>query len=162
MSLVRIDRDGEPRASTEVIARGFKVQHKNVLELLRRHEARFDVFGQVAFQTRLNRQGSATEFAMLNEQQAALLITLMRNTPEVLDFKVLLIQEFFELRNALHRREQNLWNQMQEALAREAQSAVRASFGSHLMLQRRRELPGLKTEIERLNSQLHPRLWLDS
>ncbi|RQP98063.1 Rha family transcriptional regulator [Burkholderia stagnalis] len=81
MDIVAVD--GEPRASSEIIANGVEVQHKNVLELLRRHFGSFEEFGKVTFQTRLNRRGSATEFAMLNEQTTPLLLAVMRNTPPI-------------------------------------------------------------------------------
>jgi phage regulator Rha-like protein len=37
---------------------------------------------------------------MLNEQQAALLISLMRNNDEVVAFKVRLLSEFYRMRDA--------------------------------------------------------------
>ena len=123
--------EGEARASTEIIANGVEIQHKNVLALVHKHHADFEAFGQVAFETRLNRQGSKTEFAMLNEHQAGLLIAFMRNTPRVIEFKVSLIREFFRMRDELQGREKNLWKQMQELIAKEVESKVRASFGSH-------------------------------
>ena len=75
--IVQLTQLGELRASSEAIAQGFKLQHKNVLELVRRHLLRLEVFGKVAFETRLNRRGSATETALLNEQQASLLIAMI-------------------------------------------------------------------------------------
>ena len=61
--------NGEPLVSTEVIAKGVNVQHKNVLALVRNQAQLLTEFGKVAFQTRLNRRGSPTEIAMLNERQ---------------------------------------------------------------------------------------------
>ena len=61
--LVQLATDGELRVSTEAIALGFQLQHKNVLSLLRRYLPEIESFGLVAFETRLNKQGSSTEFA---------------------------------------------------------------------------------------------------
>ena len=152
--------EGEPRASTEVIAIGVEQGHRGVMQLLRKHQASFEAFGKVQFQTRLNRRGSPTEFAMLNEHQSGLLIAFMRNSPRVIEFKVNLIREFFRMREALSQREQSLWQQMQALIAREVESKVRASFGSHLMLKRKSEIPGFEAEHDRLSSEIQPPLFL--
>ena len=132
--LVMLMEDGELRASTETIAKGVKVHHKNALALVFKHRVHIEVFGEIAFQTRLNQRGKATEYALLNEQQSALLISLMRNSVEVIGFKVALIRDFFRMRNAFQHRQKGLWQQLPALIAQEAESKVKASFGSHLML----------------------------
>lgn len=150
--------DGEARASSEIIANGVGQGHRGLMQLIRSYLDSFEEFGKVQFEMRLNRRGSPTEYAMLNEHQATLLITFMRNSPKVIDFKIALVKEFFRMRDELGRREQTLWQQMQALIAREVESKVRASFGSHLMLARKRELPGLDAEREMLQSQMQPSL----
>lgn len=98
---------------------------------------------------------------MLNEHQAGLLISFMRNSPRVVEFKVNLIREFFRMREALAQREQSLWQQMQALIAREVESKVRASFGSHLMLERKREIPEFDIRREQLEAQIQPPLFLN-
>jgi phage regulator Rha-like protein len=151
---------GEPRASTEVIARGVGVQHKNLLAMVRKYQADFESLAPVAFQTRnpARQGGRPTEYAMLNEQQATLLLAFMRNSPKVIEFKIALVKEFFRMRDELSRRETTLWQQMQALIAREVESKVRASFGSHLMLERKREIPQLDEERFRLELQIQPSL----
>ncbi len=95
---------------------------------------------------------------MLNEHQASLLISFMRNSPKVIEFKVALIREFFRMRDSLKLREQSLWKQMQELVAREVESKVKASFGSHLMLDRKREIPLLESERKRIELEIQPSL----
>ena len=154
--------DGEARASTEVLARGVGIRHKNVLELVRKHALSMECFGRVAFETRTfaTRGGpQQREVGMLNEHQAALLLAFMRNTPRVIEFKVALIAEFFRMRDALAQRERGLWQQMQALIAQEVESKVRASLGSHLMLERKREIPMLDSERVRLERELQPALF---
>ena len=148
--------NGEPLASTEVIARGMGLQHKNVLALVRNHAATLLEFGKIAFETRVNPRGQSTEIAMLNERQASLLLTMMRNTKTALAFKVELVREFYRMRDALDQRDHNLWQQMQALIAREVESKVRASFGSHLMLQRKKEIPGFWEQFARLETDMQP------
>jgi Rha family phage regulatory protein len=153
--------DGEARASSEVIAHGVGVQHKNAMALVRKHIADLSEFGSVAFETRTiaTRGGEQKrECAMLNEAQASLLILMMRNAPRAIEFKVALIREFFRMRDELRHQSKNLWQQMQALIAREVESKVRASFGSHLMLTRKGEIPMLESERARLEREIQPSL----
>lgn len=156
--------EGEARASSEVIAYGVEAQHKNVLSLIRNHLVDFESFGPLAFETRKGKAlrhggfAKATEYAMLNEHQASLLIAFMRNSPKVVKFKVALIREFFRMRDQLQHQEKNLWQQMQALIAREVESKVKASFGSYLMLDRKRDIPMLESERIRLEREIQPSL----
>ncbi|WP_412479914.1 Rha family transcriptional regulator [Azonexus sp. IMCC34839] len=154
--------DGEARASSEVIAYGLGQQHASVIKLVRKHQSSFEEFGSLRFEIRVKRAdrrgGEPTEYAMLNEHQASLLISFMRNSPKVIEFKVALIREFFRMRDSLKLREQSLWKQMQELVAREVESKVKASFGSHLMLDRKREIPLLESERKRIELEIQPSL----
>ncbi len=157
---------GELLASSLVIARGMRQQHASVIKLVRKHTETLSRFGPLGFEIRKGRplpQGGfakATEYAMLNEQQAALLISLMRNTDDVVEFKAGLIAEFYRMRDALSQRTQNLYQQLQALVAEEVETQVRASFGSKLMLERKRAIPGLKSRRERLEREIQPALQL--
>jgi phage regulator Rha-like protein len=94
---------GQPVTTTERIAAAAGLQHKNVLALVREHLADFREFGEVAFQTRLNPQGSPTEYAELNEPQAALLFLYQRNTKAVRAFKLRLVKDFARVTTELQR-----------------------------------------------------------
>ena len=150
--------EGEARASSEIIANGVGQGHRGLMQLIRNHINDFEQFGKVQFDVRLNRRGSPTEFAMLNEPQATLLMTFLRNSPKVVQFKVAIVKEFFCMRDELGRREQNLWQQMQALIAREVESQVRASFGSHLLHERKREIPQFDAERSLLERQIQPSL----
>lgn len=95
--LVSFRPNGEAVTNTLAIAKGTETQHKNVLDLVRTYQADLAEFGEVAFETRLNPQGSPTEFALLNREQATLLLTHMRSIGVVKDFKKALVKAFFEL-----------------------------------------------------------------
>jgi anti-repressor protein len=83
--------------SSEAIAEGSGVQHKNVLELIDTNRSDFEDFGQVAFETRPGYNNSPVRIALLNEQQATLLMTFQRNSAEVRAFKKALVRAFFEM-----------------------------------------------------------------
>ena len=159
--LVAVDVDGELRASSLVLARGMGQQHRAVLQLARKHADSLAELGRVAFQMQPFATGGGQqtrEVALLNEHQASLLIALMRNSKQVVGFKIALVKEFYRMRDELGRREKNLWQQMLDLIAREVGSQVRASFGSHLMLDRKRELPGLRDERALLEAAIQPSL----
>ncbi|MFD5599874.1 phage antirepressor KilAC domain-containing protein [Leucobacter sp. NPDC058333] len=98
------DAEGELRISSLIIAGRTDVQHKNVLELVRKNLSQLSAFGGVAFETQpFMTSGGAQvrEYALLNEPQSTLLMTFMRNSPIVVGFKVELVKQFYELRLAL-------------------------------------------------------------
>ena len=92
---------GEITTTSLAIAEGVDIQHKNVMETIRKNIEDFEAFSQVAFKTRLNKQGSPTEYALLTEPQATLLLTFMRNSEIVKRFKVRLVKEFFDMAKQL-------------------------------------------------------------
>lgn len=158
---VIVDNDGELKSTTPIIARGLKQTHNSVIKLVKKYQAELESFGSVRFQLQDfdTRGGSQTrEIALLNEHQCALLGSLMRNNPTVVAFKVALVKEFYRMREQLSQQSKSLWHQLQAALAKEAESAVRASFGSRLMLQRKRELPLFVEEIGELEAKIQPSL----
>ena len=92
--------------TSEIIAQSIEVQHKNTLALIQRYTCELEQLGLLAFQTRVKRadnKGEKTTFALLNEQQATFLISLSRNTPKVVEFKLALTKAFFEAREALNK-----------------------------------------------------------
>lgn len=99
--------DGELRVSSLIIAGRTDNQHKNVVGLVRANQGDLEDLGPLAFETRMGGalpQGGfarATEYALLNEQQATYLITLMRNSLVVRAFKLELVKQFYAMRQAL-------------------------------------------------------------
>lgn len=84
------------------VANGTNIEHRAVLQLIKNHKERFLQFGELisAFEMRKT-QGRNTVVYQLNEAQATLLLTMMKNTPKVLDFKVALVKAFFQARALL-------------------------------------------------------------
>lgn len=87
--------------TSETIAQGSGVQHKNVLELIENRRDEFEEFGTFAFQTRKS-GGRPVRTAILNEPQSTLLMTFMRNTEQVVAFKVALVKAFYQMAQQLN------------------------------------------------------------
>ena len=98
-------RHAEPMTTSLVVAEGVTMEHKSVIQLVRHHVEHLEDFGPIAFEMRKGTplpQGGyskPTEFAWLNEGQSLFLLTLMRNSPVVVEFKKALIRAFLELRD---------------------------------------------------------------
>ncbi|WP_021025431.1 Rha family transcriptional regulator [Comamonas sp. B-9] len=154
--------DGELLASSEALAAGVKLSHASVIKLVRKHQANLERFGMVRFEIRPRSKGQHgggdVEFALLNEQQSTLLIAMLRNSPVVIECKVRLVEEFYRMRDALNQQAQGLWRQMQALIAKEVESKVKASFGSRLMLDRKRQIPFFESEHHRLEAEIQPAL----
>lgn len=101
MSELVLMHHNEPMTTSEAIAQGVGMEHKTIIQLLRKYLADLSEWGEVAFQMRLNPQGSPTEYAWLNEGQSMFLMTLMRNNPVVVAFKKALVNAFLEMRDRL-------------------------------------------------------------
>ncbi|WP_341266931.1 Rha family transcriptional regulator [Gordonia malaquae] len=101
LTLVTAADNGTLTTTSLIIAEGTGTQHKNVLELVRNNISDFEEFGRVAFETRPFETAGGIQHrdvAILNEEQATLLMTYMRNSRIVRDFKKRLVRAFFELR----------------------------------------------------------------
>lgn len=70
------------------------------------------------------------------------------------DFHLDVIEAFDSMQTA----SLGLWQQLQTAIAQEVESKVRASFGSHLMNERKREKQPLLNRIFQLESEIQPSL----
>lgn len=102
--LVFADEAGEPFTTSLVIAEQTKNEHRAVLQLIRNNLADFETFGGVAFEMRPFETAGGTqtrEVANLNEPQATLLLTYMRNSDVVKAFKVRLVRDFYAMRQML-------------------------------------------------------------
>lgn len=98
----------EPYTTADTVAQYAKVRHKTVNELIRKHFADLEEFGTLRFEMEAVERARGVKYAKvyhLNEQQATLLITYLKNTEPVRQFKKALVRGFFEARQELSRRE---------------------------------------------------------
>ena len=101
MDLVYMDGKREPYTTSEIIAECAGVKHHAVQEHIRKNVKRLERFGKVSFQMRPLPSGQHAKDYILNEQQATLLITFLKNTEQVANFKENLVKAFFEMRDEL-------------------------------------------------------------
>ncbi|HHA7705506.1 TPA: Rha family transcriptional regulator [Streptococcus pneumoniae] len=102
MELVYMDGKKEPYTTSEIIAECADVQHHTITRLIRENKVDFEELGILGFKIhKLDTRGQPKKSYILNEQQATLLITYLKNTEAVRQFKLNLVKAFFEMREEL-------------------------------------------------------------
>lgn len=101
MELVYMDGKKEPYTLSSIVAECTGLQHHTITKTIRKHQVRFEQFGKVGFKIQAMESGQNTMDYILNEQQATLLVTFLKNTEQVANFKTNLVKAFFEMREEL-------------------------------------------------------------
>ncbi len=111
--LVQIVKN-EVFTSSLIIAEGTGNQHESIQRRIRNYEKELSTFGQVGFEIRSVKYSRGTneqKIYLLNEQQATFLITLLKNTKVVVDFKLELVRQFYEMRQYILEHQSTHWQQ---------------------------------------------------
>lgn len=91
--------------TSETIAEGVDGQHKNVLQLIRTYRDDLAEFGTLESETRpfngMDGKVQYREVFLLNEPQATLLMTYMRNMNRIREFKIALVKAFYDMARQL-------------------------------------------------------------
>lgn len=123
---------GENRVDSRLIAQHLGVQHHSVFRLIKAYADDFREFGVIGFQIHKPSRGSVggkpERYALLNEDQAYLLLTYSRNMKRVRRLKIRLVKAFHNARNhrAIHEAYLPGYHELQETvktLARRAKGA---------------------------------------
>lgn len=97
--------DAEPFTTSEVTAEFAGVQHHAIQQIISKYESDFKEFGVIAFEMRKplagSKGGRPETIYHLNEEQATLLITYLKNTETVRAFKKELVRQFYVMRKEL-------------------------------------------------------------
>jgi phage regulator Rha-like protein len=79
---------------SRIIAKGLDIQHQTLVDTIRKYQVRLEKLGILRFETEVLGKGQPQKFCYLNELQCNFLVTLSRNTEEVVDFKLSLVVAF--------------------------------------------------------------------
>ena len=106
-SIVTLNDTNCPITTSLAIAEGVGNPHASVIKVIRQNASDLEEFGNIGFEIQNSTSGAGrpTEYAILNEQQSALLLTYFRNNDTVKTFKKALIKAFFEMRDELNKRQ---------------------------------------------------------
>lgn len=101
IQIIEQSDSGSLVVTSETIAEGTGVEHRAVLQTLTKYAEDFESFGKLAFEMRPGYNNSQIRTALLNEQQASLLMTYQRNTERVRRFKIALVDAFYKMAQQL-------------------------------------------------------------
>ncbi|MGX6409245.1 Rha family transcriptional regulator [Weissella confusa] len=87
--------------TSEIVAKYTGVSFEHVGKLTRQYRSDLEKFGKLVFEIRPLPSGQIQKIWHYNEPQATLLITFMRNTPAVIEFKSNLVMAFYSQRKEL-------------------------------------------------------------
>ncbi len=116
------------------IAEGTGHQHATIIKLVRKYQDDLTESGNFGFEMQNSTFGAerSTEYALLNERQATLLMTYMRNSDVVRQFKKRLVKAFYAMAGQIgHKREaeaKKLKARLLRAVRREVGSSVPAQL----------------------------------
>lgn len=106
--------DQEPRVDSRLIAGRMGVDHRSTFRLLTRFQKEVEELGKLRFEIAPSAAGQNLKFAHLNEDQSIFLLTLTRNTPEVIALKLDLTKAFKRFRDIAKRRASLDWQQARQ------------------------------------------------
>lgn len=157
-ALVKLDRETILTDSL-IVAREFRKPHKTVLRAYDnlRCSAKF---GRHNFVPTFYRDAQGKLCRLVKMTKDGFLMLAMSFTgPAAVRFKEAFIAAFNALADYVQRHQQTLWQQMQALELKDSDSKVRASFGSRLMSDRKRALPGMRKAQAELAAQMQMSLF---
>lgn len=97
--------DAVPFTTSKVIAEFSGVGHKKIKVAISNHTPEFQSFGLLTPYETESTGGRPEVIYKLNELQATFLMTLLKNTPVVVEFKRRLVEQFYLMRAELQKRQ---------------------------------------------------------
>lgn len=114
MNELVILKGNEAFTDSLVIAEGAKIEHESVMRMIEKYDQKLSRLGRIRFsdlKSGNSMGGRPIKVAELNEQQATFLLTLLKNTEKVVEFKFGLTQEFFRMRQFIFEKKTAEWKQ---------------------------------------------------
>jgi phage regulator Rha-like protein len=97
-----IKHSNQPRVDSRLISEGLNIDHPNLIELIYKYQEKIERFGIIPFETeKKNKRGRPTKFCYLNESQSNFVVSLAKNTDQVVDFKFALVEAFEKAKKLL-------------------------------------------------------------
>lgn len=108
----------EPFTTLKVVSESSGVSHKKVKMAISKNKTEIESFGLLDLYETESTGGRPEIIYKLNEPQATFLITLLKNTPQVVKFKQLLVKQFYIMQKGLNSRRvtREIAKQSREAL----------------------------------------------
>lgn len=96
--------DEVPFTTSAVIAKFAEIEHRAVRQLINSYETKLKNMGKVTFEMLPMPSGQKAKNYKLNEMQSTFLVTLLKNTDQVVNFKEQLVHQFYAMKQELFER----------------------------------------------------------
>ena len=113
----KVNKKDVPVTTTKIIADEVGKSHRSIYLLVEKFKNDFEIFGRVSSQmTPFDTKGGPQNLKIyiLNEQQTTLLITYLRNNKRVREFKIKLVQQFYEMKEFIQQKQTDEWKGARE------------------------------------------------
>ncbi|MDY0193484.1 MAG: Rha family transcriptional regulator [Aliarcobacter butzleri] len=111
MNEIVLLHNGNLVTTQNIIAKYSKNSEESIQRLIRKHKDKLEVFGQLDYDEiesiNLKNKINIIKHYYLNEKQAYLFMTFLKNTEIIINFKVILVEEFFEMKKQLENKSSN-------------------------------------------------------
>lgn len=111
MNEIVLLHNGNLVTTQNIIAKYSKNSEESIQRLIRKHKNKLEVFGQLDYDEvesiNSKNKSNLIKHYYLNEKQAYLFMTFLKNTEIIIDFKVALVEEFFEMKKRLENKSSN-------------------------------------------------------
>lgn len=99
-----INVNDEARVDSRTVTARLNLTHKNTVSLIAKYKSKFEQFGVLPFEMdKSHLAGRPEKYYLLNENQAYFLLSLSRNTDDVVDLKANLVMAFSDARNKAYK-----------------------------------------------------------
>lgn len=136
MEIVSV-RNNQVFTSSKIIAVGTNNKHHSITAVIQKYLSDFEDFGKVRFEMEPLSSGQKEKVYILNQQQATLLMTYLRNSEITRNFKKELVRQFYLMQQFIFERQSKNWIQTREQgkLTRKAETDVLKSLVEYAKLQ---------------------------
>lgn len=119
-------KNNDTFTSSIIIANGTGNKHKNVKELIVKYQTQLKALGTLSVLNGESSGGRPEQYYLLNEPQATFLITLLKNTKKVVDFKLELVKQFYAMRKFILEKQSKEWQETRKngILTRKAETST--------------------------------------
>lgn len=117
--------DATPFTTGNIIAEYANIELASVNRTIRKVHSRLEHFGKVRIKIQAMPSGQKAKTYLLNQAQATLLITFLKNTPKVANFKEELVRQFMGMQQELFERRARF--ELGKEFSKSLQGAISAS-----------------------------------
>ncbi len=125
MEIVSIKND-QAFTDSKIIAFGTSNRHHSITAVIQKYLDDFEDFGKVRFKMEPLASGQKEKVYILNQQQATLLMTYLRNSKITRRFKKELVRQFYLMQQFIFERQSKYWVETREQgkLTRKAETDI--------------------------------------